>query len=163
MILDIEIWKKELKRLRAGLAQACQEDDEFQVEKHLYYVAIVSRKLRENRLAPKKLASLSISISRYQPRSGPIDASNYLDAELHHDLNSPKSDNVPHKRIIDLIIHSSFLDWRLLRGKVSEFLISSDCERTAVGIGVENFMKIIDSIISGEFKATPLPTIGRRS
>ena len=156
MILDVARWKVEIGTLRKGLESACLENEEFEIEKHLYYLAIAIRKLMDNRLAPNDFGTRPICVRRYPPREGAIDGLNYLDLDAHYDMNSHVKTQLNWRRVIDIIIHSSLLDWRLNDNVVSEFIVSSDLEPTAVGIERDTYFRMIDGVVNIGFKDFPL-------
>jgi hypothetical protein len=156
MILVIDTWKDEVRRLKDALVVGCNQNNDFEIEKNLYYLAIVLRKLIQNRLAPRNLGSRRSPIKAYQPTQKVVDALNYLDARTHYDFDCGNDCQKSTKRILDILIHSSFLDWRLHNGIAVELLFASDRTPTALGIEVKKFVSLVEAILDAKFTATPL-------
>ena len=163
MILDIAKWKEEISRLRSNLESSFNCNNDFQIERDLYYLAIAIRKLMKNRLAPTGMGTESLNISRYVRKPDVVDGLNYLDADVQFDLDNGQKDQMKRKRLFDIIIHSTFLDWRLRDGCAVEILLSSDFEATALGIPTSQLLTLVDSIVATKFKIFPLPSARRGS
>jgi hypothetical protein len=93
MIKDVETWRVELKRLRTDFQSACLRNIAFEIERTLYYSALVMRKFSETPFVRRGFLSPTINSRKFALAKGCLDGSSWIGAKFQFDLR--KSGNCP--------------------------------------------------------------------
>ena len=116
MIIAAKKWQDELNRLccslKASLGNSKDDFDDFEFERSLYYIAICLRKLNDTRLRPAnfKFYQWPFEGNLYAPR-GPIPSIPWwFSVDANFEMTKPVRGKQSFKDIIDMIIHSRYVD-----------------------------------------------------
>jgi hypothetical protein len=162
MIIHIDAWLDELKRLRAEFEQGCAQHRGLAIERPLYYAALIMRKLSETPFIGRSFLSGQMKGRSYEPPSRSLDKLDWLDVWSRFDFSKGKAARIPHADICHILIHSQFLDWRPASGPVREILaIGRRVGFAAVGFAPLQFSKMLRSVEVHKFKKLPVRTVGR--
>jgi hypothetical protein len=115
---DIDTWRNELKRLRTGFQRACVQNIAFEIERTLYYSALVVRKFSETPFVRRGFLGPTIDSHKFAPAKGSAGGPNWTDAESHFDFRDPIEVQISILDLCNTLIHSRFLYWRPEAGEV---------------------------------------------
>jgi hypothetical protein len=110
MIISPANWQRELatlcEQLRAALGETKYDFNDFEFERSLYYLAISLRKLHDTPLRPNELDfyGWQFSGNYYSPRLP------WFAVDAQFDMTKPRQGSASFQNIIDMIIHSEFVD-----------------------------------------------------
>src|SRR3977135_4015702 len=119
---DIETWRNELKRLRTNFQTACTQNIAFEIERTLYYSALVMRKFSETPFVRRGFLGPTIDSHKFALAEGCLDGSSWIGAEFQFDLRNAVAAQVSMLGICHTLIHSRFLEWRPVTGEVQQIL-----------------------------------------
>src|SRR4030095_10197297 len=86
MIIHIDIWLEELKKLHAEFEEGCAGNQDVLIERALYYSALIIRKLSETPFIGRGFLGPQMKGHAYGPPRRPIDGVQWLDAWSHFNL-----------------------------------------------------------------------------
>lgn len=163
MIIDVEAWLDELKRLHSEFDKGCAENKGFRIERALYYSALIIRKLSETPFVTRNFLGPHMKGRAYAPAQGSIDGLNWLDAPSHFNFNAGTSAQISLTDLCNILIHSKFLEWRPGSGPVKEILVAAGIKSgvQAIGFAPSRFKKMLQYVERYRFKRVPLRTAKR--
>jgi hypothetical protein len=115
---DIETWRNELKRLRTDFEKACVQSIDFEIERTLYYSALVVRKFSETSFVRRGFLGPTIDSHKFAPAKGAPGGPNWTDAESHFDFRKPIKVRISILDLCNTLIHARFVHWRPEAGEV---------------------------------------------
>jgi hypothetical protein len=115
---DIDTWRNELKRLRTDFEKACVQNTDFEIERTLYYSALVVRKFSETPFVRRGFLGPTIDSHKFAPAKGAPGGPNWTDAESHFDFRKPIDVQVSILDLCNTLIHARFVYWRPEAGEV---------------------------------------------
>jgi hypothetical protein len=115
---DIETWRNELKRLRTDFEKACLQNIAFEIERTLYYSALVMRKFSETPFVRRGFLGPTIDSHKFAPAKGSAGGPNWTDAESHFDFRNPIEVRISILDLCNTLIHARFVYWRPEAGEV---------------------------------------------
>src|SRR3977135_877683 len=115
---DIETWRNELKRLRTNFQTACTQNIAFEIERTLYYSALVVRKFSETPFVRRGFLGPTIDSHKFAPAKGATGGPNWTDAWSHFDFSKPIEVQISILDLCSTLIHARFVDWRPEAGEV---------------------------------------------
>jgi hypothetical protein len=163
MIKDVDIWLHELSGLSADFQEACSQNNDFEIERTLYYSALVVRKFSETPFVRRGFLGLTIDCQTFMPAVGAVDGLNWTDARSHFDFSSSISRQVSLLEICNTLIHSRFLDWSPAEGQVEQIFAAGGLRAgiEAIRFTPRQYADLLDRIIEYKFKRMPLRPIRR--
>jgi hypothetical protein len=115
---DIETWLNELKRLRADFEKACVQHLDFEIERTLYYSALVMRKFSETPFVRRGFLGPTLDSHKFTPAKGAPGGPNWTDAWSHFDFSKPIEVQISILDLCNTLIHARFVCWRPEIGQV---------------------------------------------
>jgi hypothetical protein len=163
MIIDIDLWLDELKKLHAEFEEGCANNQRIRIERALYYSALIIRKLSETPFVGRGFMGPQMKGLAYGPPTRPVDGVGWLDAWSHFDFASGKATLISLTDICHILIHSHFLDWRPAARPVRQILVVGGMKLgfEAFGFGPPQFMKMLRHVEQYKFKRLPARMVGR--
>jgi len=163
MIIHIDNWIEELKRLRAEFEEGCANNQSIVIERALYYSALIIRKLSETPFVGRGFLGPQMKGLAYGPPSRPVDGVGWLDAWSHFDFANGRATMISLTDICHILIHSHFLDWRPAAGPVRQILVvgGMKLEFEVVGFVPSQFTKMLRHVEQYKFKKLPVRMVGR--
>ncbi len=163
MIIHIDAWLGELKRLHAEFNEACRKNETLSIERSLYYSALVMRKLSETPFVTREFESKSMDVNFYEPAIDFIDGLKWLEAEAHFNFNSGEPRRISFSDVCNVLIHSQFLDWRPGSGQVKEILVAGGirARAEAIGFAPQEYTSLLTYVENYEYKKFPLRSARR--
>jgi hypothetical protein len=116
MIISAAPWQSELRTLcdslRASLGDTKDDFKDFEFERSLYYIAICLRKLNDTSLKPSGLNFYGWPLEGkyYAPRGAVPAAPWWFSVDANFEMTKPRQDTAALSEIVNMIIHSKFLD-----------------------------------------------------
>ena len=158
MIINIDDWIAELKRLHSEFDEGCATNEGLLIERALYYSALIIRKFSETPFAKRNFLGPHMKGRAYAPAGGSIDGLDWLDAPSHFNFDKGTVATISLTDICNILIHSKFLDWRPGSGPVKEILVAAGIRSgiQAVGFSPRQFAKILLHVEDYKFKKLPL-------
>lgn len=163
MIIHIDVWLEELKKLRAEFEEGCANNQSIRIERALYYSALIVRKLSETPFVGRSFLGPQMKGHAYGPPSRPVDGVGWLDAWSHFDFANGRATMISLADICHILIHSHFLDWRPAAGPVRQILVvgGMKLEFEVVGFAPSQFTKMLRHVERYKFKKLPVRMVGR--
>ena len=163
MIIHIDNWIEELKRLHSEFDEGCGHNEGHLIERALYYSALIIRKFSETPFAKRDFLGPHMKGRAYASTDGAIDGLNWLDARSHFDFNQGTAAQISLTDICNILIHSKFLDWSPGSGQVKEIRVAAGIKSgiQAVGFAPAQFKKMLLHVEQYKFKKFPLRTARR--
>jgi hypothetical protein len=159
---DIETWLNELKRLRANFEKACVQNLDFEIERTLYYSALVVRKFSETPFVRRGFLGPTIDSHRFAPAKGSAGGSNWnwTDAESHFDFRNPIEFQISILDLCSTLIHARFVCWRPEAGEVQTiFTGAMRPDMEAIEFTPSQYSQVLQKIENYKFK----PRLSRRA
>jgi hypothetical protein len=158
MIRDIDVWLQELSGLSADFQEACNQNDDFEIERTLYYSALVVRKFSETPFVRRGFLGLTIDCQTFMPACGAVDGLNWTDARSHFDFSSSIGRQVSLLEICNTLIHSRFLEWSPAEGPVERIFAAGGMRAgiESIGFTPRQYAGLLDRITAYKFKRMPL-------
>jgi len=163
MILDVDKWVWELARLRFNFREACAENRGFEIERSLYYSALVLRKFSETPFVKRGFLSPVIEGHKFLPAEGAVHGLNWTDPQAHFDFKHPIADRISLLNLCNILIHSRFLDWRPGAGKVQKIVVAGGVRTGIAAFEFDplDYSSVLERIESYKFKKLPFRPIKR--
>jgi hypothetical protein len=163
MIIHIDVWLDELKKLHAEFEEGCANNQGILIERALYYSALIIRKLSETPFTGRGFLGPQMKGLAYGPPSRPVDGIQWLDAWSHFDFAKGRATTISLADICHILIHSHFLDWRPASGPVRQILVvgGMKLEFEIVGFVPSQFTKMLRHVEQYKFKKLPARMVGR--
>ena len=163
MIIHIDNWIDELKRLHSEFDGGCARNEDLLIERALYYSALIIRKFSETPFAKRNFLGPHLKGRAYQPAGGSIDGLDWLDARSHFDFDQGTTAQISLTDLCNILIHSKFLDWRPGSGPVKEILVAAGIRTGAQAFGFPpaQFTKMLLHVEKYAFKKFPIRTARR--
>jgi hypothetical protein len=158
MIIHIDNWVEELKRLHSEFDEGCVHNDGHLIERALYYSALIIRKFSETPFAKRDFLGPHMKGRAYALTGGAIDGLSWLNARSHFDFDQGTAAQISLTDICNILIHSKFLEWRPGSGQVKEILVAAGIKSgiQAVGFAPAQFKKMLLRVEQYKFKKFPL-------
>jgi hypothetical protein len=172
MIISAKKWQEELKRLCNGLQDsmgiAKDDFDDFEFERSLYYGAICLRKLNDTVLKPREFDFYGWSVkgNYYGPREVHPPTAWWFSVDANFDMTQPRPGTAPFSRIVDMIIHSKYLDCSY---RTHSLIVGSDRKDqdglpSIFEFSCDHFLECCAKVSAAEYKHMPPPMkVGIRS
>jgi hypothetical protein len=163
MIKDVGTWLGELKSLRLEFQSACVQNIDFEIERTLYYSALVMRKFSETPFVGRSFLSPVLEGQKFAPAIGSVDGLNWIDAKSHFDFRNPISARVSLLDLCNTLIHSRFLDWLPGEGEVQKIVAAGGMRSgvEAIGFSPAQYSSLLQRIENYKFKRLPLRPVRR--
>jgi hypothetical protein len=116
MIISARPWQDELKTLceslRTSLGNTKDDFKEFEFERSIYYIAICLRKLNDTILKPQgfDFYGWELKGNYYSPRGKLPTTPWWFSVDANFEMTEPHPGATSLSRIVNMIIHSKFLD-----------------------------------------------------
>jgi hypothetical protein len=159
MIKDVETWRTELKRLRTDFQSACLRNIAFEIERTLYYSALVMRKFSETPFVRRGFLSPTIDSHKFALAEGTLDGSNWIGEKFHFDFGKPVAAQVSMLGICHTLIHSRFLEWRPMTGEVQQILAGG--VREAIEFTPSEYASLLQKVENYKFSRGPRKKVRR--
>jgi hypothetical protein len=159
MIKDIEIWREELKRLRTDFQSACLQNIAFEIERTLYYSALVMRKFSETPFVRRGFLGPVINSHKFALAEGCLDGSSWIGVEFRFDFRNPVDAQVSMLEICHTLIHSRFLEWRPATGEVQQILAGG--VREAIEFTPSEYASLLQKVENYKFSRGPRRRVRR--
>ena len=163
MIRDIDTWLHELGGLCADFQKACAQNNEFEIERTLYYSALIIRKFSETPFVKRDFLSPVIKCQTFKPAAGAVDGLNWTDARSHFDFDSSIDSQISLLDICNTLIHSRFLDWSPAFGQVERILAAGGMRAgvEAIGFAPAQYLELLGRITAYKFNRVPMRPVRR--
>ena len=163
MIIHIDVWLDELKKLRAEFEEGCANNQSILIERALYYSALIIRKLSETPFVGRGFLGPQMKCRTYDSPRRSIIGAEWLDAWSYFDFDKGRPAMVSLADICHILIHSHFLDWRPAPGPVRQILVvgGMKLEFEVVGFEPVQFTKMLRHVEQYKFKKLPVRMVGR--
>jgi hypothetical protein len=159
MIKDVETWRAELKRLRTDFQSACLQNVAFEIERTLYYSALVMRKFSETPFVRRGFLSPTINSRKFALAEGCLDGSSWIGEKFHFDFGKPVVAQVSMLGICHTLIHSRFLEWRPATGEVQQILAGG--VREAIEFTPPEYASLLQKVENYKFSRGPRRKVRR--
>ena len=165
MIISAKQWQEELKRLctslRASIGDTKDDFDDFEFERSLYYMAICLRKLNDTILKPREFDFYGWSFEgrSYGPREAAPPTAWWFSVDANFDMTRPRPGTTPFSKIVDMIIHSKFVDCSY---KTRSLVVGSDKKDQAGSpfifeFSCEKFLECCARVSDANYNLMPPP------
>jgi hypothetical protein len=163
MILDVDKWVQELGRLRVNFREACTENCGFEIERSLYYSALLVRKFSETPFVRRGFLSPVIEGHQFSPAEGAVHGLNWTEAQAHFDFMHPVADRISLRGLCNILIHSRFLDWRPGVGRVQKIVAAGGVRAGIAAFEFDplDYSSVLEGIESYKFKKLPIRPVKR--
>jgi hypothetical protein len=162
MIRDVEIWREELKRLRTDFEKACVQNIAFEIERTLYYSALVTRKFSETPFVRRGFLGPVIKSRKFALVEGCLDGSSWTGEEFHFDFGKPiVGAQVSILEICHILIHSRFLEWRPATGEIQKILAGG--VRDAIEFTPSEYASLLQKVENYKFSRGPRRRVRRKA
>jgi hypothetical protein len=159
MIRDVETWRKELKRLRTDFQSACLQNIAFEIERTLYYSALVVRKFSETPFVRRGFLGPIINSRRFALAEGCLGGSSWIGAKFQFDLRNSVAAQVSMLDICHILIHSRFLEWQPATGEVQKILAGG--VREAIEFTPSEYVSLLQKVENYKFSRGPRRKVRR--
>jgi hypothetical protein len=153
MIRDIETWRNELTRLRADFEKACMQNVDFEIERTLYYSALVVRKFSETPFVRRGFLGAVLQGHTFALAKGCLDGANWTGAKFHFDFRNPVDAQVSLLQICHTLIHSRLLEWRPATGQVQKIVAAG--VREAIEFSPSEYSSLLQKVENYKFRRGP--------
>jgi hypothetical protein len=153
MIKDVEAWRAELKRLHTDFQRACLRNIAFEIERTLYYSALVMRKFSETPFVRRGFLSPTINSRKFPLAAGCLDGSSWIGAKFQFDLRNSIIARVSLLDICHTLIHSRFLEWQPAAGEVQKILVGG--VREAIEFTPSEYASLLEKVDNYKFSRGP--------
>jgi hypothetical protein len=159
MIRDVETWREELKRLRTDFQGACLQNISFEIERTLYYSALVVRKFSETPFVRRGFLGPVIDSRKFALAEGCLDGLNWTGAEFRFDFGNSVDAQISILEICNILIHSRFLEWRPATGEVQKILAGG--VREAIEFSPSEYSSLLQKVENYKFRRGPRRPVRR--
>jgi hypothetical protein len=159
MIRDVETWREELKGLRTDFQSACLRNISFEIERTLYYSALVVRKFSETPFVRRGFLGPVIDSHKFALAEGCLDGANWTGAKFHFDFRNPVDAQVSLLEICHTLIHSRFLEWRPATGEVQKIVAGG--VREAIEFSPSEYSSLLQKVENYKFRRGPRRPVKR--
>lgn len=156
MIWESYEWKTYLKRLLRDLQRKVKDADEevpFLVERNIFIIAFVIRKMIDSHKVTDKVANLSFSFPIFPKISDRHhDRTHHTEDPKYWDLCSKSIGKLKIRDLCNEIIHSDILTWVGGRHSIEGFFIASDfrAPKRLVKVDFETYFEITSLILDDD-------------
>jgi hypothetical protein len=159
MITDIEAWRDELKRLRTDFQTACAQNIGFEIERTLYYSALVVRKFSETPFVRRGFLGAVFQGHTFALAEGCLDGANWTGASFHFDFRNPLDAQVSLLQICHTLIHSRLLEWNPATGEVEKIVAGG--VREAIEFSPSEYSSLLQKVQNYKFRRGPRRPVRR--
>jgi len=153
MIIDIDLWREELRRLHAEFAQACAQNDAFALERSLYYSALVIRKFSETPFVRRTFLSPVIKTQVFGPAAGSAYGGKWSGRRAQFDLAQGTPGTASLADLCHILIHSQFLQWVPAAGVVKQIFAAGFRAKTeAIGFSPSQYLQLLEHVETHKFR-----------
>jgi hypothetical protein len=165
MIIHLDVWLDELRRLDAEFEKGCEHNNGFAIERALYYSALLIRKLSETPFVKRGFLSPVIEGPVFKLRRSALGRLNPPDARSPFDSGNSLQDGTSLAGLCDILIHSLLLEWRPAVGRVEQIFVGVETREggaEARGFTPSQYVGLLRYVEDYRFKRVPL-TPARRA
>jgi hypothetical protein len=165
MIISAKQWQEEVARLCKSLSASVggtkDDFDDFEFERSLYYTAICLRKLNDTILKPREFDFYGWSFdgNYYGPRQAAPPTAWWFSIDANFDMTQPRKGTTSFSRIVDMIIHSKYVDCSY---KTRSLVVGSD-KKDDTGspfifeFSLERFLECCAKVSAANYNLMPPP------